>query len=577
MDDKEKLKAALRAQLGKSADKLDLDKIVEQTLANTDVANGTEPENGFFLQYQKNDGQYLSVYPPINGGIPVTVEEILEDLERRQIIYSNRVALIEQVRQAKSAPVRISAQREELPNLGNDLSIKVSRNEQEAYLTVPGMLWPDFRKLVDQLLHQENIVYGVLERKLRVIAKLVKKRNVVIRRTLIARGMLPTRGRAARIRYEFDSKKDRTPLKMPDGGVNYYQLDLIKNVRKDQTLVVKYPPGYGEPGITVRGGTVPPLKGRDIQMVPGTNVKITDDGLKMYATDSGHVHAEGSVVSVDTIYTVVGDVDYSTGNIDIDGTLVITGWVRTGFEATASSDIEILGGVEGAMVTSRGGSICIHSGIQGQGRARLTARYDITAFHAENAWLSSRRNIIIKDSLLHSLAVAHNSVQVFAKRGVIIGGVIRARRNILAKQVGGEAGTRTELRIENIEGQALRDELEHIEKKLQQCVNEKRIIERHVLTRFSTQSKVGGQNLNNLDDLLHFSDLDAKIKMYESRRDELKKSLGIPERSNIKIKDVVYPETVLHFGGATLAVKKRYQFATFYYKDGEIKFLPFQE
>lgn len=580
MDEREKLKAALRAQLGAAAANLDLDAIAAATLAASAPAVADAPRaDGFYLLYQKRDGQYLSVHAPGSGGAPVPLAEVFDDLERKCIFTVNREEVAEQVRRADGRPRRISTYIDTFVNLGTEISVKVAADEMSASVTVPQGLWPDCATTVRVLLGEEKVTYGISEGKLAALAGLVGSEPVIVRNTVIARGTPPTRGQTARLRYEFDTRTERVPLRLPDGRVNHYQLNLIKNVHKDQTLAVKFPPALGEPGMTVRGQAVPPLRGRDVKLSAGNNVRVTADGLKLYAAASGHAHGDASVVSVDTVYTVAGDVDYATGNISIDGAVVVTGWVRTGFTVEASGDIEILGGVEGAAVTSRGGSICVHGGVLGGGRARLEARYDIIAHHVESAWLAARRHIKVAEALLHSLTLAGGSVQVFAGKGTIIGGIVRARGSILARVVGGEAGARTELRIEHSEGQALRDELDLIEKKLAQLESERRALGRVASSRMGARAAQGDGAAaeHAFAELVQSSDLETKLRLFEARREELRRGLKLPERANIKIKDVLYPGTLVSFAGRNLAIGERYQFVTFYLRDDEIRFLPFAE
>ncbi|HNW92044.1 MAG TPA: FapA family protein [bacterium] len=582
MNNSEQLKAALRAQLGPAAAGLDLDAVVAAALAGSapaaPVPVAGADADGFCLLYQKRDGQYLSVHAPAPGGRPLGADELLDELKKKRLFNIDRGELDEQLARADGSARRISSFVDDCKNLGEAPSLKVAQDEMAVWLTVPQGLWPELLPTVTrQLREDERVVHGILERKLAALAALVREETAVFRNAVVARGTPPTRGVTARLRYEFDTHKGPVPLPLPDGRVSYYQLNLIKNVRKDQTLAIKYPAGLGEPGLTVRGQVVPPLRGRDVKLLPGQNVKTTADGLKFFAAASGHAHGDASVVSVDNIYTVAGDVDYATGNIDIDGTVVITGWVRTGFSVQAAGDIEILGGVEGATVVSRGGSIMVHGGVLGSGRARLEARYDITANHAESAWLSARRQVKIKDSLLHSLTLAGGSVQVFEKKGAIIGGIVRARGSILAKQVGGEGGARTELRIENSEGQALLDELELIDKKLAQLTVERRGTERMVAGRLGARAAENGEAERDMQDLVRFSDLETKIRMYETRRAELRRGLQLPARANIKVKDVVMPGTTVSFAGRQLVLNERHQYVTFYCREDEIRFLPFTE
>lgn len=81
-------------------------------------------------------------------------------------------------------------------------------------------------------LKQNGIIFGIKED---VVHTLVEN-PIYDQNILIAEGMAPINGKNGEIHFLVDIHKDRKPIIMEDGSVNYRDLDYIENVHKGQKL-----------------------------------------------------------------------------------------------------------------------------------------------------------------------------------------------------------------------------------------------------------------------------------------------------------------------------------------------------
>lgn len=178
-------------------------------------------------------------------------------------------------------------------------------------------------------------------------------------------------GTDGRVMLTVDLEEDRKPLEKADGKVDYKDLVRLRNVLKGKLIAKIIPAQPGKLGMTVTGDELAFKAGKEAHFKIGKNVLIDNDGTSMYAAIDGLVTlTDNGKINVFPVYEVNGDVDYSTGNIDFVGTVVIRGNVLSGFTVKSAGDIRVVGGVEGAELIS-GGSIEITGGIIGYNKVKL--------------------------------------------------------------------------------------------------------------------------------------------------------------------------------------------------------------
>jgi len=325
------------------------------------------------------------------------------------------------------------------------LEIKLSNDSMVAYLTILPPTEGEHLTLnqIKNALLNKGVTYGIDE--IKITIALAENKEVVD--LPVAQGKKPVPGKNAEIKYHFFEKGiDIKPKELENGKVDFYNISLIQNVEKGQLLLEKIPATKGIAGITVTGREVPAPGGKDTILPIGKNVDISEDNLKGYAACDGHVVMVDRRVSVLTIFEVNNDVDFSTGNIDFVGNVVIRGNIRDGFTVKAGGDVEIYGTVEGGHVFADG-NIVIKKGIRGLKKSKIKAKNSVYSNFVEHANIEAGENVIVNEAIMHSTINSGATVQVGGRKGLVVGGVCRAGRALICKNIGSHLATLTTVEV----------------------------------------------------------------------------------------------------------------------------------
>lgn len=331
------------------------------------------------------------------------------------------------------------------------LELTVSTDRMAVYLRVkpafPGQAVPS--SFVLDFLEKNGIVYGVLRddvesfcRDKRYYAELV-----------CARGLEPVDEKDAELECHFRTDQDVMPKQKEDGTVDFRELGLVQNVAKGDVLCRIVMPEKGRNGIDIYNRPVPYRRGRVPAFPSGSNTVISEDRLTMTAAIDGCVEYKNSVLNVNSMFVVHGDVDGSSGNINFLGSVTVQGDVREGFSVKAGKDITIRGMVEGAYVKA-GGSIAISNGMKGMGRGKLCAQGNIAGKYFENVTMECGGDVYA-DVIMNSVVTAGGSVVLRGRQALLIGGRVRAGRQVYANSIGTDSNVRTEVAVESDRLQAL--------------------------------------------------------------------------------------------------------------------------
>ncbi len=335
--------------------------------------------------------------------------------------------------------------------IDSQVFIQVSKDESSATITVippqPG------GKLVAEedirlALATAGVVYGVKEETVANIIANPPKDDVL--ETVIATGEKGEPGVDASIEFFIDinkKEKELKPEELEDGRIDYYNISSIQNVTKGKQLARKIPATPGKPGKSVTGKETPPVPGKDISVVVSKGVeKSPDDENLFLAAIDGQVAYNDKKLQVLSIYEVKGDVDFSIGNIDFVGSVIVHGNVKDDFKIQAGGDILVDGVVEGAQVISSG-KVTLKGGVLGHDHAIIKAKGDIVAKYLRNCTAETEKNIVVNEAIMHSKVTAGEKIVVSGKKGLIVGGLTIAGSEITAKVYGSNFATLTELEV----------------------------------------------------------------------------------------------------------------------------------
>lgn len=383
-------------------------------------------------------------------------------------------------------------------------------------------------------------------------------------------------GTDGRVVLTIDMEEDRKPLEKADGKVDYKDLVRLHNVKKGQLIARKILPMPGKSGNTVTGEEIPYKAGKDAHFKVGKNVLIDQDETSMYAAMDGLVTlTEKGKVNVFPVYEVNGDVDYSTGNIDFVGTVVIRGNVLTGFTVKSAGDIRVVGGVEGAELIS-GGSIEIAGGIIGYNKGLVSAGKNVKVSFIQDGNVVAGEDVIVSQSIMHSNIRAGRDVLCNGSKGLIVGGVVQAGERVVARTIGNTMSTATAIEVGVVP--ELRNEINDLRLELRQLLeNEDKTNKAlYLLNQLANNGQLAPDKVAlrvklNATKQSHM----REEKRIKERVLEIERMLEDTVRARVEVVKTIYGGSKIVIGRYTRFVKDPTERVVFIYSEGDITLAPY--
>lgn len=383
---------------------------------------------------------------------------------------------------------------------------------------------------------------------------------------LVANGVAPKPGDNARIDYLFLTEDAGfNPLLDQHDRADYREVALIQNVVPGQLLARKTPPTAGVAGRAVTGEPIPPAPGKDIHILAGKNVELSANKLEAYATVTGIPKVAKNRLNVLPIFQV-NDVDFSTGNINFQGSVQIRGGVNPGFAVKATEDVTIDGNVEQATVEA-GGTIRVRGGVRSG--SHLQAQQDIEVrFCDSESTLEAQQGILVKGDALHCTLKAGLRIVVENR---LIGGSARAGEYVQASIIGTRAETPTVIELVQVGSQEeldqLLEEIAEVEKKLAQVSGRIQALMR--------DPKAGGPtDLQRLTPVK--ITLNLQLAQLKTRHKHLTQRESGMEPPRLVVKSELYPGVTVRFvtreGERAQRIVSKQFAATARFVEGEIQF-----
>lgn len=295
-------------------------------------------------------------------------------------------------------------------------------------------------------LSQNRVTTGILEDALKSIAR----EHIYDRPILVAKGILARNGVDGSVKEHFERILQLEFEEDARGSIDYKNQNNIQSVKEGDVIcgIIHAVPGIN--GTNVMGKAyLCKIKGSEASVPAGRNTVLNEDRTLLISQKTGHVTFANGKFQVEAILKVNGDVDNSTGNLNYDGDIFISGDVRNGFSVKASGSVDIRGSVEGARITA-GGAISIARGMSGNGRGVLTSDSHIKCRYLEHCIVEAKGNVYA-ESIINSKVESDQDIVVTSGIGAIIGGTVLAANNINAHLIGSKVRRlTTELIIANI-------------------------------------------------------------------------------------------------------------------------------
>lgn len=403
-------------------------------------------------------------------------------------------------------------------------------------------------------LNQEHVSTGIMEESLKSIIE----NQIYGQAVLVAKGILARNGIDGSIKDHFKRDLKLEFKEDENGSVDYKKLNNIQSVREGEVISSITLAVPGEYGMTITGQPYPcTIRGTDVSVPVGRNTALTEDRTLLISQKTGHVTFVNGKFQVDPILQINGNIDNSTGNLNYDGDILITGDVRNGFSVKATGRIDIRGSVEGAQITAQG-SITIASGMSGNGRGTLTSDSDVKCRYLEHCTVTAKGNVYA-ESIINSKIESGQDIVVTSGMGVIIGGTLLASNSINARIIGSKVRRLvTELIIANVpknveESARLTRELEQLHHNMSEV--------RKNITYLETTQRQDRQQL--LDDLKQASAyLSLREQEITNRLNEI--TASDLEQSGIIQCQQLLPVVRIRIGSSSLLVQDEYSRSIIY-------------
>ncbi|MDR1665057.1 MAG: FapA family protein [Clostridiales bacterium] len=500
----------------------------------------------------KEDGVYLYIRHP-DGSPRVSRMEVLALIESYGIADVDFVALNESLKQETPELLLKLSSNTHIVQVNESAALEVSADRMEAYITFSApvnkgelMTLNDVMKVITSA--------GVVTADTEKVDSILRNKRYE-RKYLVAEGTQPTPGEDGSLQYHFDNSNLRPkPKIMDDGTVNFRQLGLLRLCNRGDVLVTSIPPKEGKDGSDVYGRVIPHPKGRPPIPIPkGKNTIISEDGLHLIADVNGQLVIADRRINISPSLEIRGNVDNSTGDIEFNGEVTVSGNVITGFTVKATGDIEVRGVCEGARLITDG-NIILGNGAQGADKAELIAKGDITAKFIESCKATAGGNIMA-DSIRNCIVKCDGDVILSGKNGLLVGGSVIAGNKLSAITIGSPMGTATEVEAGNNPQQLTNYRKLNEEYNKQKKDFEKFDLTINALNDLKKKGQLNEDKKNMLLKLLNMKmTLRDKMSKLQDEIDSAQRNLTI-NAGTVSAKKIIRPGVRVTIGSSQLTVR----------------------
>lgn len=354
---------------------------------------------------------------------------------------------------------------------GGLVDLQVSQDRVEAWIRVPKSVHgtTDITP-IKQMIKKRGIKNGILPD--REIQRIVQNCTDPHEKFVVARGVPASVGKPAQIIYHFNTEHDTAGIIREDGSIDFSARGDSPFVKKGQLLAEKKPMENPRPGIDIFGETLLVGEVEDVPLLGGEGVKFSEDQLQLTATIQGQPNMDSKgVISVLEQFTVKGDVDFKTGNINFNGNVLVTGMVKEGFKVECDdlTANEINGGtilIRGDLKVSNG---IVNSYIETQG--------NVQAKFLNNVKIFGHGNMMITREIMGSRILISGALN--NETGRITDSLIAARMGLSVKQIGTEKAESSTIKTgvdDHIRWicEKFEVKIDAFQKQLQEAIDEKR-------------------------------------------------------------------------------------------------------
>ncbi|MBI40534.1 MAG: polymerase [Leptospiraceae bacterium] len=518
-------------------------------------------------------GIYVIVFPPLGDGRPVGEEEAMMKLEKRGVMSFDQRGVQKAIKDQKGEPIKIGNYIAR-PEADSTCKVEITPDEMKAYVKItppkPGGRDLEVQDVVNAL-KSHGVVIGFNEDEI----KKALDDEMYMQEILAAQGQPAKHGKDAYIDYKVNIKKDFQLEEDEAGKVDFKQMHLVENVVVGQILAEKVPAERGVAGRTLLNRIVEARDGKDVELRQGRNTILSEDRMRLTAEINGQVVFSSGKISVEPVYRVVGDVGPKTGNIMFLGSVVIGGNVLDNYEVKAAGNVEIGGSVQKARIEAEG-DVVVQAGILGREEAHIESTGgSVYAKFIQNATVVVTGDVVVQEGILHSNVEAGGKIICNGRRAQIVGGNIRATKEVRARTIGSQAYTATEITVGT--DPRILSQHEELSKMLQESEEQLRKGQKTMAT-LQARKKADPEGFG-LEQESKLEENEKEVSQLQEKCSELKEELGrldehmeeLGAEGKVHAERELHPGVVVTIRNAAQNISDTYNGVTLTYDNGYVK------
>lgn len=324
----------------------------------------------------------------------------------------------------------------------NEFVISIEENGNKAYAYIPWV--PGNVVTKDDIYHdleRREIVFGI---KKEAIDDLIDRKRLN-EKVLIAEGIPAKKGEDGWFEWFVRLDLPRIPAPLPDGGVDYVNIEAFEMVDEGEKIAVYHRAEEGTSGKNIYGESIHAENGIEKKPLRGVGFTIEPDGVTYTSKLNGKFEFTGGRIIITNMLIVREDVTSVTGKLEVDGSVYVVGSIYSGGYIKASGDIIIEHNVETGKLIA-GGNVMIKKGSCSKNDCFIDAGGEVSGSFFEAANINAGGNVKA-NYIMNSNINTMGRVIVSGSKGVLLGGKISAVKGVDTYNLGNRMHLKTILDI----------------------------------------------------------------------------------------------------------------------------------
>ncbi|MDQ7014137.1 MAG: FapA family protein [Planctomycetota bacterium] len=338
------------------------------------------------------------------------------------------------------------------------------------------------------------------------------------------------------------SEMNDSPEADQSGTIDYYNRQSFIRVSKNEPIATLHAHTEGEDGLDVCGGTLTATAGKRLGMTIDKSLVLSDD-RQLVAQIDGVLKLCKGKLRVEPVLEIAGAVDFSTGNIDFDGDVMIREDIRDHFRVRATKDVTIEGLIDASHITC-GGNLYARRGVAGRDEGTLDIGGDAEIGYIEQARGKIEGSLSILREIMHSTLEIGKDLTGDAGR--VIGGSLHVLGDVRLAEIGSRGDTPTKLILGpkselTDEGEAAANT--HVLNEIEKMRNELRVLQDPTTPR----SAVNAERMTELE--FEIAEAEAELQALPTN---VETPVDAECTSTIEVLRMIHARVTLEISGRTI-------------------------